>query len=85
MAPINVGFIGLSAKAGWAPGAHLPYLQKSDQYQIVAVQNSTVESAKEAIKMYNLPEGTKAYGDSQGLYCSDISTVMLSITHTTVS
>ncbi|RDW60244.1 oxidoreductase-1 [Coleophoma crateriformis] len=66
MAPIKVGFIGLS-KSGWAPGAHLPFLQQSEQYQIVAVQNSSVASAKEAIQLYKLPEGTKAYGDPQDI------------------
>ena len=65
MAPIKVGFLGLS-KSGWAPGAHLPYLQASPDYEIVAICNSSVESSKEAIKLYKLPESTKAYGDPEG-------------------
>jgi len=66
MAPIRVGFLGLS-KSGWAPGAHLPYLRDSDKYEIVALCNSSVESSQEAIKLYSLPSTTKAYGDPEEL------------------
>ena len=66
MTPIKVGFIGLSATSGWARGAHLPYLQESGKYEIVALLNSSVESSKAAIKKYGLPESTKAYGDPEG-------------------
>ncbi len=65
MAPIRVGLLGLS-KAGWARGAHLPYLQASPDYEIVAICNSSVESSNESIKLYSLPETTKAYGDPEG-------------------
>lgn len=65
MAPIRVGFIGLST-SGWAPGAHLPYLKDSDKYQIVAICNSSIESSKAAIETYGLPSSTKAYGDPEG-------------------
>lgn len=66
MALIRVGFIGLS-KSGWAPLAHFPYLDASKDYQIVAICNSTVQSAKEAVKLYNLPAETRAYGDPEGM------------------
>jgi predicted dehydrogenase len=66
MAPIKVGFIGLGATSGWARSAHLPYLQESGKYEIVALLNSSVESSKAAIKQYSLPESTKAYGDPEG-------------------
>ena len=65
MAPIRIGFIGLS-KSGWATRAHHPYLKNTDKYQIVAIQNSSVESAKESIKFHGLPETTKAYGNPEG-------------------
>jgi predicted dehydrogenase len=58
MALIRVGFLGLS-NGGWARGAHLPYLEKSENYQIVAICNSS--------KLYNLPEGTRAYGNPEGI------------------
>lgn len=66
MAPIKVGFIGLGATSGWARSAHLPYLKESGKYEIVAICNSSAESSKEAIKLYGLPESTKAYGDPEG-------------------
>ncbi|KAK0119923.1 transcription regulator gal80 [Cadophora gregata] len=66
MPPIRVGFLGLSS-SGWAPGAHLPFLKHSDKYQIVAICNSSVESSKAAIKKYELPENTRAYGDPEEL------------------
>ncbi|KAK8092530.1 hypothetical protein PG999_014729 [Apiospora kogelbergensis] len=66
MAPIRVGLIGLS-KTGWAPIAHLPYLKATDKFEIVAVQNSSVESARDAIKLHSLSESTKAYGSSEDL------------------
>ncbi|KAE9373316.1 NAD-binding Rossmann fold oxidoreductase family protein [Stipitochalara longipes BDJ] len=66
MAPIRIGFLGLS-KEGWAPRAHLPYLQSSPDYEIVAICNSSVASSEEAIKLYSLPSTTKAYGDPEEL------------------
>ena len=51
----------------WAKNAHFPYLNESDKYQIVAICNSSVESSKEAIKLYNLSENTKAYGNPEGV------------------
>lgn len=55
MAPIRLGIIGLSSSAvtSWASGAHLPYLLSPRglaKYKIVALCNSSVESAKSAIK-----------------------------------
>lgn len=66
MAPTRVGILGLS-KSGWAPNAHLPYLLASPAYEIVALCNSSVESAQSAIKLYNLPATTKAYGNPEDL------------------
>lgn len=65
MAPIKVGIIGLSKK-GWAAGAHFPYLKASDNYEIVAICNSSLQSSQEAIKLYELPTSTKAYADPEG-------------------
>ncbi|KAK8127203.1 oxidoreductase [Apiospora sp. TS-2023a] len=66
MAPIRVGFIGLS-KTGWAPVSHLPYLKQTGKFEIVAIQNSSVESAREAIKIHGLTESTKAYGTPEDI------------------
>jgi predicted dehydrogenase len=70
MSPIRVGIIGLSAAAtgtNWAAIAHLPYLSKSPHYTITALCNSSVEAAKKAIKAYDLPTTTKAYGSPEDL------------------
>lgn len=67
MAPIRVGFIGLSAKPSWAMAAHLPYLRASPHYTITALCNSSVDAAREAITAHSLAESTKAYGSPEDL------------------
>ncbi|KAI9802538.1 MAG: hypothetical protein M1833_001610 [Piccolia ochrophora] len=70
MARIRVGIIGLSAsaKTAWASQAHLPALKAlHTKYTITALCNSSVAKAKSAIKTYELPQTTKAYGDPQDL------------------
>ncbi|KAF2232234.1 NAD(P)-binding protein [Viridothelium virens] len=72
MAPIRVALIGLSAsaKTSWAVEGHLPYLlspKGKSKYQIVALLNSSVDAAKDAIATFELPASTKAYGDPQDL------------------
>ena len=71
MASIKVGFIGRGATSGWAERAHLPYLKESGKYEIVALCNSSVESAEAAIEPYGLPSSTKAYGDPEGQLFDD--------------
>ena len=62
MPPIRLGFIGLSSKPdSWATLAHLPYLRRSPNYEIVALCNSTPAKAVESIQAHNLPPATKAY------------------------
>src|ERR1700721_2391602 len=67
MAPIRIGFIGLSASGRGASDAHFPYLRGSPKYTITALCNSSVEAAHAAIKAHNLPSSTKAYGSPQDL------------------
>ncbi|KAI1426485.1 oxidoreductase [Xylaria sp. FL1777] len=79
MAPIRVGIMGLrpmpqgesspQLRLGyWAASAHLPALRAlPEDYEIVAVCNSSVESARTAIKQYGLPESAKAYGNPNDL------------------
>ncbi|RYP68398.1 hypothetical protein DL771_006662 [Monosporascus sp. 5C6A] len=67
MAPTGVGFIGLSTETSFGPGswgalAHLPAIRALKDYEIVAVANSTVESAQKAINFHGL-SGAKAYGN----------------------
>lgn len=75
MSPIRVGLIGLSGApsdqyqgTGWAAMAHLPYLLDSDAYTLAALCNTSVESAKNALKLHNLPESIKTYGSVEGTH-----------------
>ncbi|CAK7269631.1 hypothetical protein SEPCBS57363_003699 [Sporothrix epigloea] len=69
---LKVAIVGLSARAttSWAANAHLPYLVSERgraRFQIVALVNSSISAAKEAISHYGLPVETKAYGDAAAL------------------
>ncbi|PRP80518.1 oxidoreductase [Planoprotostelium fungivorum] len=79
---IRVALIGLSAGAAtaWASIAHLPYLTNSDKYKIIALLNSSVAAAREAIQFYNLPPDTKAYGSPDDLAAdADVQLVVCSV------
>ncbi|KID78855.1 Galactose/lactose metabolism regulatory protein GAL80 [Metarhizium brunneum] len=72
MAPIRTAIIGLSSTAAtsWASTAHLPSLVTpagQSRFQIVALLNSSVSAAEFAIKTYDLPPGTRAYGSPEDL------------------
>lgn len=73
MSPIRVGFIGLGRAAkpqspgAWGSLAHLPSLVASPHYEIRALCNTTVKSAKSSIDFHKLPSGVKAYGSPQEL------------------
>ncbi|POR33158.1 Galactose/lactose metabolism regulatory protein-like protein [Tolypocladium paradoxum] len=72
MPPIPTAIIGLSASAitSWASSARLPYLPSTrdrENYTIVALCNSSVETAKRAIETYGLAPETRAYGDPRAL------------------
>jgi predicted dehydrogenase len=69
--PIRTAIIGLSSSGqGWASNAHLPYLSSDrgrEVFFVVAVCNSSEGAARHAIKRYQFPPETKAYGDPQAL------------------
>jgi predicted dehydrogenase len=66
MGLIRIGIIGLSP-GSWAANAHLPYLQSADsKFRIVAVCNSSVESAARSVKELKLPGDVRTYGNVQG-------------------
>ncbi|KAM3070495.1 hypothetical protein ACMFMG_010318 [Clarireedia jacksonii] len=67
MSIIRVGIIGVGATTESGPGAwgataHLPALLASPRYKVVAIANSSVESAKASIQFHNLDSSIKAYG-----------------------
>ncbi|KAK2463322.1 hypothetical protein APHAL10511_004633 [Amanita phalloides] len=64
MSPIRVGFVGLSARGGWASTTHGPALSSlSDQYTLTAVSTSSAESASETARKFTESTGrpVKAY------------------------
>lgn len=74
MAPIRVGLIGLGTSSAiaitgaWGVNGHLRPIQGlSEQYEIVAVANSSVESAQRSIEVHKLPTSTKAYGNPEDI------------------
>jgi predicted dehydrogenase len=73
MAPIKIGLIGLSTSSkatNWAVIAHLPYLQSprgKAHYEIIALCNSSVDSAKNSITHFNLSSTIKSYGSPEDL------------------
>lgn len=86
MAKIRVGLIGLgSHKNSLAPGAwgalaHLAPLRDLPEYEIVALANSSVESAQKSIAFHGLPAGTKAYGSPEDLARDpDVDLVVVSV------
>ncbi|ETS73286.1 hypothetical protein PFICI_14891 [Pestalotiopsis fici W106-1] len=86
MAKIRVGLIGLSTNtqpmtAGtWGITAHLRPIQALADYEIVAVANSTVASAKRSIEHHGLPAETKAYGSPDEIAADpDVDLVVVSV------
>ncbi|KAH0191252.1 NAD-binding Rossmann fold oxidoreductase family protein, partial [Aureobasidium melanogenum] len=73
MAPIKIGLVGLSTSStatNWAVLAHLPYLQSEHGkalYEIVALCNSSVDSARRSVKHFGLAESVKTYGSPENL------------------
>jgi predicted dehydrogenase len=73
MAPIKIGLIGLSTSSkatNWAVLAHLPYLQSPPgkaHYEIIALCNSSLESAQRSVKHFNLSSSIKTYGSAEDL------------------
>ena len=73
MAPTKIGLIGLSTTSkatNWAVLAHLPYLlspQGKSSYEIIALCNSSVESAQRSVKHFNLSPSITTYGSAKDL------------------
>ncbi|CAH0053762.1 unnamed protein product [Clonostachys solani] len=84
MAPIRIGVIGLTAD--FKPGAlagqwgiiHIAALKASPLYQVVAVCNSTAQSAARAIAAHGLGEHVRAYGSAEDI-AADPEVDMISV------
>ncbi|UII25780.1 Gfo/Idh/MocA family oxidoreductase [Fulvivirga maritima] len=59
---IRIGFIGLNPDSHWAATAHLPALQSlEEEFEIIGVANSSLESAEKTAKALNLKHAFKNY------------------------
>ncbi|KAI0132467.1 hypothetical protein BJ170DRAFT_249111 [Xylariales sp. AK1849] len=73
MPKIRIGLIGLGTNGNsmspgaWGVAAHLRSIQGLAEYEIVAVANSTVESAQKSIAHHGLPADTMAYGSPEDI------------------
>ncbi|RJE18091.1 hypothetical protein PHISCL_09571 [Aspergillus sclerotialis] len=67
--PLRTALIGLSSTSAtsWASETHLPTLLQSGNFALTALSISSIAAAKSAIKTYNLPPSTKAYGTPEDL------------------
>ena len=82
--PIKVGFIGLSARGGWASMTHGPALTSlSDKYTLTAISTSSPESASNTVDKFTKSTGhpIKAYhGNSDGISSDpDVELVAVSV------
>lgn len=54
---IRVGIVGMRPRESWAAVAHLPALrQLGDDFEVVGVANSTLESARAATEAHDIPQ-----------------------------
>ncbi|KAF7564007.1 hypothetical protein G7046_g91 [Stylonectria norvegica] len=72
MSPTRVALLGLapndvavSTLSNWGVLAHMRPLVSSPKYELVAVCNSSVESARKSIDFHKLPGTVKAYGSPE--------------------
>lgn len=64
---LNAPHEGLATGTSWAATAHMPYLTATDKFELVALQNSSIERAQKAIHAYGLdPSLVRAYGSAEG-------------------
>ncbi|KFA63817.1 hypothetical protein S40285_07777 [Stachybotrys chlorohalonatus IBT 40285] len=73
MSPIRVGLIGLGAvsSSDYRPGEwgvqHMKAIASSPNFELVAICNSSVESAQRSISSHNLSSNVKAYGSPEDI------------------
>ncbi|VUC25113.1 unnamed protein product [Clonostachys rosea] len=87
MAVTRVGLIGLTSTKpeglgphAWAVFALLPIFLNSPNYELVALCNSSVESARRAVEAHGLPSSVKTYGNPEDLAKDpDVDLVVVSV------
>lgn len=74
---IGVGIIGVHPSRGWAMTAHVPALQASPDFEIVALTNSDPNMANEAALKFNVPHAFQLHEDL--LACPDVDLVVVTV------
>lgn len=74
---IGVGIIGVHPTQGWAATAHLPALQASPDFEVVALSNSTLATAEQAAQKFKVPHFFQRYEDL--LECADVDLVVVTV------
>lgn len=80
--PIRVGFIGLNPDSHWAATAHLPALKSlGDTFEVVAVANSTPESAQRTAEALGLKHAFDSAADLVASPEVDLVVVTVKVPH----
>lgn len=73
----GVGIIGVHPGRGWAMSAHVPALQASPDFEIVALTNSDPAMAREAAGKFNVAQAFQRHEDL--LACPDVDLVVVTV------
>ncbi len=74
---IKVGVIGVHPEQGWATTAHIPALQASPDYELVALTNSNGQLARQAADKFKVPNAFESHLDL--LKLPDIDLVVVTV------
>jgi predicted dehydrogenase len=75
--PIRVGVVGVEPGRSWSALAHLPALRALPQFEVVAIANSSLDSARRAADAEGVP---RAYGGHEGLVADpDVDLVIVTV------
>jgi predicted dehydrogenase len=74
---VGVGVVGLSAKGGWAAGAHVPALAAVSGYELRALSASSAESARAAGEKFGV---ARTFGSAEDLAdCDEVDLVVVTV------
>ena len=76
---IKVGVIGVHPGQGWATTAHIPALQASSDYELVALMNSNGQLARQAADKFKVPNAFESHLDLLKLPDLDLVVVTVKV------
>ena len=76
---IKVGVIGVHPEQGWATTAHIPALQASSDYELVALMNSNGQLARQAADKFKVPNAFESHLDLLKLPDLDLVVVTVKV------